>query len=774
MARILIIDDEPDTADLLGRWLRLRGHEPLAADYSETALRLARDERPALILLSVRLSSSDALDACRRLRSQPETRPAPVILTNVASAVQGQIQALQSGAADFVAEPIMLDDLGLRIGALLNGAVTPLERQQIMAGDVARTALDGLGCAAVWLLGVSRDSQSAVGLGMAAAADASLAGQESFAISEADWLGRVAATGIAAFNLPFDEVTVALDPVYQTLRDLKIARANVLPVRSLGGKQGLFVIGSPDNLDIQSAAGQAALTSLLSQARLALDVENVAFSETPSRRPVAPFAAVPITELAFAPERLPAGEIDIARDLPLPALADRLDDFADEEESERSEPSAAVWAPAVIGALREAAQALQGQTPDEALARILAETARSVNAGLAALALRVDHDSPELAIQSAVGPGAAKLIGMTLPIEGTLAGRAVESGELRDSEDGLPDGLAGALDEPLENALAAPVIGRGEIAGALLAINRKAGSFDEQDADTLRAMAALIGAAIDQARLKHETQRLQRELDLLREASPDAASRRANQLEAAYSEIKEADRAKNQIIQNVSRELRAPLTEIMGYADMILSEEFGPVTGEQKEGLALIGEKSRQITHLVDEALAVRHVQHEPLNRTAISIEAVANMAAQAMRSQADKAGVTLETLCADFLPQVYADRDRLFLAFENLLSNAIKFSPLGGKVTLTIWDSGSAVQVEVADRGAGIPPEDQEKIWQQFYRAEGDKSAGLGLAVVKQVVEQHQGKVWVKSKPGEGSVFFFTIPRAEIVAADENFVPEF
>ncbi len=1080
MARILIVDDEPDIIDLMSNWLRLRGYEVLSAQGGEDAVRVVHSERPHLVLLDADMPSPDGIDTCRRLRGQAETRDLPVILIGGPDAAVGQLQALAAGATDMVTRPVNLDELGRRIGALLNGGLAVSERQIALAEDIARSAVLGLPCEAAWLLAVSTDNTAAI-LGIAASRPASSPPDMAFPITDADWLGGPLATQAADFNLPADDLPVASDPIYHSLREMPIGLVSVIPIRSAGGKRGLVVIGANAPLDTRTDGGRRRLTSVLLQARIALEVEQWGAPQpsplTPGLRQPEPAAPTPITAIAFGGDALPDGEIDIASDLPIPTMAGYLDAPPADWPGTPVASETTVWLPAVIAALRDAVQAIDGDSLDETLHAILNETARSLNAGLALLALRASHDSMELVIQAAVGLRAKRLEGAVLPVAGTLAGRVVESGELQASDDGQPDGLAAMLESTLglvlQGALAAPVVARGEIVGALVVANRKEGGFDEQDADTLRAMAGLVGLGIDRVRLNAESQRRIRELNLLHQTSAAASNRparelaevvarqfldgllvqwcsvalkgtnddelsivgqvadlhwpleqarrlpldgwpalrqvaatgqavaltiyddnigdarrgdltslgiksiwlapltigdrlvgvaelghidadyvfsasaqnrcrqlidawhktvsagddcldaahlralasrllealgihwcaiaavlrseheaaivyqaghaawemgsgprvalgegslrraalagrdatavsldgerlspadrdalrhlgpgallfaplvahgeviglvqlfdanparafsegdrmiagviaslvagalqnarlsailghRTEQIEMAYTQIREADRAKNQLIQNVSHELRTPLTAIIGYADMMLNEDFGLVTSQQREGLEIISDKTRQITRLIDEVLAVGQMHHEPLKQEMASIESVADLAVLALKPQLEQANITLETLYADPLPHVSIDRDRLFLVFENLISNAIKFSLPATKVTLTIWDNGQELQVEVTDRGIGIAPEEQDKIWQRFYQVDGSATrsyggTGLGLALVRQVVEQHQGKVWVKSKPGEGSTFFFSIPKVETAGTDEH-----
>jgi two-component system sensor histidine kinase VicK len=120
-----------------------------------------------------------------------------------------------------------------------------------------------------------------------------------------------------------------------------------------------------------------------------------------------------------------------------------------------------------------------------------------------------------------------------------------------------------------------------------------------------------------------------------------------------------------------------------------------------------------------------------------------------------------------DDLPPVKGDAGRLLQVFDNLLGNAIKFSPHGGHITVTVEDIGEMEQASVSDEGVGIPKDQQERIFERFYQVDGSarrrfSGIGLGLTIAKRIVGAHGGEMWVRSEPGEGSTFYFTIPKCQ------------
>ncbi len=293
-----------------------------------------------------------------------------------------------------------------------------------------------------------------------------------------------------------------------------------------------------------------------------------------------------------------------------------------------------------------------------------------------------------------------------------------------------------------------PLLVRGEAIGLIQILDvNPARRFTDAELSLARAFANVMGTALGNARLYA------------------ALLRRAAQLEAAYNDLREADRLKEEWIQNVSHELRTPLATMIGYIELLLARDLGPLTEEQRQAVLVMEEQSERLARHVEDILALQDMADTQLNRTRMSLAEVAREAIEQARPNANLMDITLRLSVADYLPDVYADPDRIRLVIDSLLSNAIKFSPAGSEVVVTINDLGSAQHVEVLDHGIGIPIEEQPKIWRRFYQVDGSMTrsyggAGLGLAIVKQVILQHEGRVWVDSEPGKGSRFHFVIPK--------------
>jgi signal transduction histidine kinase/CheY-like chemotaxis protein len=228
---------------------------------------------------------------------------------------------------------------------------------------------------------------------------------------------------------------------------------------------------------------------------------------------------------------------------------------------------------------------------------------------------------------------------------------------------------------------------------------------------------------------------------------------------------KEAERLKDEVVSTVSHELRTPLTSVRGFAELMLEHEFP--AEKQRQFLSIIHGETIRLTKLINDFLDLqrmesgRQVYHfERLDLGELLRESLA------LFTHADgKHSLRLET--PDTLPPIQADRDRIRQVLANLLSNAMKFSPQGGEATVGARQESAHVMVWVADHGIGIPPGAIAKLFGKFFRVDSTETrniggTGLGLALVKRIVEAHQGRVWVESEVGRGSTFFFSLPVAE------------
>jgi PAS domain S-box-containing protein len=233
------------------------------------------------------------------------------------------------------------------------------------------------------------------------------------------------------------------------------------------------------------------------------------------------------------------------------------------------------------------------------------------------------------------------------------------------------------------------------------------------------------------------------------------------------SRLREAEEMKSTFVSVISHELKTPVSIIKGYAGTLAREDARWDEQTLHQGLSVIEEEADRLNKLIDNLLTASRMQAGglKLNFGYVSLPPLAEKVVEKLRPQADKHTFSLD-FPPDF-PAVPGDSERLQEVLANLVGNAIKYSPQGGLIRVSGLAEAGQVVVTVSDEGVGVPPEEQERIFERFYRAEGDLSSstpgvGLGLYLCKAVVEAHGGRIWVESEPGRGASFIFTLPRGE------------
>jgi len=250
------------------------------------------------------------------------------------------------------------------------------------------------------------------------------------------------------------------------------------------------------------------------------------------------------------------------------------------------------------------------------------------------------------------------------------------------------------------------------------------------------------------------------------------------QLEAQNEELEKASRAKSDFLARMSHELRTPLNVVMGFAELMLDQVPGEINEEQRQCLDDILTSSRHLLGLINEVLDLAKVEagKVELKLKNIALSEVVESVTSAMTAVLSQRKQSLDVRLDDGLPLVQADEARLRQVFFNLLSNASKFTSDGGKLKIEASTKDGWCQVSVSDNGTGIKEEDLKQIFEPFYQVDDSmtrerRGTGLGLTLVKELVEMHGGRILVESKYGRGSSFIFTLPlvAAEKTGAKEN-----
>ncbi len=286
----------------------------------------------------------------------------------------------------------------------------------------------------------------------------------------------------------------------------------------------------------------------------------------------------------------------------------------------------------------------------------------------------------------------------------------------------------------------------------------KTGAYDYVSKDEIfkGGMSLVLKRTIERYEEKKERQRLEVE-----------TKKYAQKLEKANAQLKKLDQMKDDFVSMVSHELRTPLTIMKEFTSIISDEIPGELTKDQREYVDIITANIDRLARLINDLLDISKIEagREEIKRTSTDIVKLVKDVVGTLKTGVDEKHIELKTLFRVPTPSVYVDPDRIIQIFTNLLGNAIKFTPEGGQITVTIIDSGKELECSVADTGIGIAPENIDKVFdkfQQFGRVNGagTKGTGLGLAISKELVQKHEGKIWVESKGGEGSKFIFTLPK--------------
>ncbi|MGQ9626302.1 MAG: ATP-binding protein [Anaerolineae bacterium] len=227
--------------------------------------------------------------------------------------------------------------------------------------------------------------------------------------------------------------------------------------------------------------------------------------------------------------------------------------------------------------------------------------------------------------------------------------------------------------------------------------------------------------------------------------------------------LKELDRMKSEFVSIVSHDLRSPLTTIKGFAELL--EMAGELNEQQRYFVDKIGKGVTEITALISDLLDIGRIEAGmDMEMGVCRLEEITTEVADNLRSEAEAKNQALTLELAAPLSPVWGNRLRLGQVVSNLLGNAIKYTPEGGRITVRAFEEDGQVVVSVQDTGIGIPPEEQPRIFEKFYRVksketEGISGTGLGLSIVKSVLEKHRGRIWLESRPGAGSTFTFILP---------------
>jgi signal transduction histidine kinase len=290
--------------------------------------------------------------------------------------------------------------------------------------------------------------------------------------------------------------------------------------------------------------------------------------------------------------------------------------------------------------------------------------------------------------------------------------------------------------------LAVPMLREGDPIGVfVLTREKEVKPFTEKQVELVTSFADQAVIAIENVRLFNEIQDKSRQLEI-------------------------ANKHKSEFLANMSHELRTPLNAIIGFSEALLEKMFGEMNAKQEDYLKDIHSSGRHLLSLINDILDLSKVEAGRMELEVSEFDlpsALAN-AMTLVRERAQNHGITIKVHVDRKLGEIRADERKFKQILLNLLSNAVKFTPDGGRVEVDARRNGKSVEVSVKDTGVGIAKEDQEAVFEEFRQVGRDytikqEGTGLGLTLTRRFVELHGGKIWVKSMPGKGSTFTFTLP---------------
>ncbi|MBI4137618.1 GAF domain-containing sensor histidine kinase [Candidatus Roizmanbacteria bacterium] len=302
----------------------------------------------------------------------------------------------------------------------------------------------------------------------------------------------------------------------------------------------------------------------------------------------------------------------------------------------------------------------------------------------------------------------------------------------------------------IQTSILYPITFADQILGVLvLEMDKHVGSLSQAERETLGELIEVVAIAIERTKVYADLKR-------------------------ANDQLKEADELKDEFVYVASHELRTPMTAIKNYLWLALNRYGKELDPKMKQSLVRAYISTERLITLVQDMLTVSRIEGKRLvlNFEEIDLMELYEQLFEEINVTAQKERIVMTLVPADKKYIVYGDRTRIGEVLQNLLSNAIKFTPRGGRVTVSVRESGSMIATDVSDTGFGIPTGDLPRLFKKFgrlghsYKKVAESAGtGLGLFISKQIIEAHHGSITVVSEEDRGSTFIFTLPLKQVIA---------
>ena len=718
---ILIVDDSQPTQHVLSRLLTEQGYAVRSASDGPTALRVAEAQPPDLILLDVRMPGMDGYEVCQQLKSADQTRDIPVIFISALGLVEDKVKGFEAGGEDFVTKPLQGEEILARLKthlALRNAQKSLEEKNAQLQREIAeRVQAEEALRRYTERLGVLREIDQGI---LAAQSPESIA---QAAVTRIRQLIPCRRASVGLFDFASNEMlTLAVDADTKS-RQEENTRYQLDPledqVKHL--RQGQVVVwrqaqSRGSNIQNTSAAkglGSFVSVALISQNEL-IGALNLGFEASKPR----------FTQEHRAIARQVADQLAIA--IQQARLYEQVQRRVDE-----------------LIFLEQVGRTVTSSLDlEQILATVMEKTALVLKAEACSILL-LDKESKELVFRAAAGPRSDKVKGLRMPLGQGIAGQVIQQGRpllahnVKDDPHFYPD-IDASTGFITRSVLAVPLEVKEKAIGVIEAMNKATGNFGQTDVKLLSSIARWAAIAIENVQLMEQAS----ETQILREL----------------------DRLRSELIANVSHELRTPLGLIKIFATSLQREETSFDREIRQRFLHGIEDETDKLEEIVDNLLDLGRLDSERLrlDKQPTDLGELAERVLETMRAQ-----FVGHRFMYDFPPAplvARVDAQRVEQVLRNFLTNAIKYSPVGGAIAVQGYQDEGEVLISVSDEGIGIPSQEQEKIFERFYRVDNKvtrrvRGAGLGLSVCQGIIEAHEGRIWFESTPGAGSTFYCLLP---------------